>query len=107
MPIDISIIVFFLSLIFLWSAISKIKGDMTDRFLSWGYPEWFAIVLGIAELLAVIMLWRPSTQFFSLLFMGLLMIAAIATLFTNRELAHRYLPPIAVLGLISTLIYLS
>lgn len=107
MPINISIILFLLSLIFVWSGISKIKGDMTDRFLTWGYPEWFATILGTTELLAVVLLWQTKTQFFSLLFMFILMVAAICTLFANRELAHRYLPPIVVIGLLSILIYLS
>ncbi|MGB0931819.1 MAG: DoxX family protein [Chitinophagales bacterium] len=103
----IPILLLLLSILFLWSSINKLTGNMTDRFLTWGYPEWFAPILGVFEIIAVFMLWTTGSQFLALVFLSLLMFAAIGTLYMNGELIHRYILPFVTLFLLFTLIYLS
>lgn len=102
----IPLLLLLLSILFLWSSINKLTGRVTDRFLTWGYPEWFAPVLGVFEILAVFMLWIVGTQFLSLVFLTVLMLAAMGTLYMNGELIHRYILPFSTLCLLFTLIYL-
>ena len=101
-----SLLLLLISVVFLWSSISKLTGRMTNRFLTWGYPEWFPTILGLCEALAVFMLWFEGTQFLAIVFLTILMLAAITTLLMNNELIHRYVLPAFILILLFTLIYL-
>ena len=105
MSLTITLLLSLLSIVFLWSGIRKLTGGMTNRFLTWGYPEWLIWGLGIAELLAIPFLWMDSTRFIAVLFLLILTVILVITLMNNGELIHRYMPPITVLGLLCTLIY--
>jgi len=52
-------------------------------FGQWGYPEWFAYVAGVIEILGAILLFVPKTSRYGALLLSSTMLAAAVTLFTH------------------------
>ena len=75
-----------------------------DLFVAWGYPRWFSYVTGALELLTACLLLYPSTVMFGVVLGALIMIAALATLATNRAWNHS---PGAILMLILTAVWFA
>jgi len=57
-------------------------------FVNWGYPAWFALVVGAAEVGGAILVFVPRFAFYGAAFLAGIMVAAAITL----EL-HRSVPP--------------
>jgi uncharacterized membrane protein YphA (DoxX/SURF4 family) len=73
--------------VFLFSGISKVAGTspMADRFLYWGYPQWFLLVVGAAEILGAALLAIPKTAFYGAAVLGVVMAGAIFTHVRHTE----------------------
>ena len=72
-----------LSLGFLAAAVGKFipKSGWEARFVVWGYPTWFAPIVGAIEVLGVIGLWIPRTSQPSMLLLaGVMLEASYASL---------------------------
>ncbi len=49
------------------------------EFVGWGYPMWFASVIGAGELLGAILLLVPRFAFYSAALLAVIMLGALAT----------------------------
>jgi uncharacterized membrane protein YphA (DoxX/SURF4 family) len=56
-----------------------------EKFVNWGYPGWFAYVIGSAEIVAAIMLVRPRRRFLGAAIMTFILTGAIATHIINHD----------------------
>jgi putative oxidoreductase len=54
-----------------------------DLFVSWGYPAWFASVVGIAEVMGAIGLLVPRVAFYAATLLAGIMTAAFLTLLSH------------------------
>ncbi len=64
---------------FLVASMGKLTGNMASMFEAWGYPAWFAMFIGIAELAGAIGLLIPKTARLAILGLTALMIGAAYT----------------------------
>jgi hypothetical protein len=55
------------------------------KFVRWGYPAWFAMVIGAAEIFAAVMLLRPRRRFLGAVTLVLILTGAIATHVINHD----------------------
>jgi uncharacterized membrane protein YphA (DoxX/SURF4 family) len=84
------IITLFLALVCLRSGLMKMPGVpgvefwMRD-FLRWGYPDWFRIVVGVAELVSFLLLLLPRVAGYGASFFAVVMLGAIFTHATHNE----------------------
>lgn len=66
------------------SGLGKFTGQFWQPlFASWGYPVWFASVVGAAEILAGICLFVPWLAAYAAVVLGTIMTGAFITLFTH------------------------
>ena len=80
----------FLALVCLRSGLMKMPGVPGEEFWirdfqRWGYPDWFRIVVGIAELLSAGLLLVPRVAAYGAGLFALLMLGAICTHATHNE----------------------
>jgi uncharacterized membrane protein YphA (DoxX/SURF4 family) len=54
-------------------------------FHRWGYPDWFRLVIGIAELVSMALLLVPRLASYGASLFALVMLGAIFTHYTNNE----------------------
>ena len=74
-----------LVLAFVTSAISKFIGIATQMFAHWGYPAWFATLIGGLELLGAIGLLIQRVSLYTTLGLTVIMLAAAYTHLANHE----------------------
>src|SRR5262249_53669754 len=55
-----------------------------EKFVYWGYPAWFAMVIGGAELLAAVLLVTRRQRFLGAVLLVFILIGAIATHIINK-----------------------
>ncbi|MEZ5346890.1 MAG: DoxX family protein [Pyrinomonadaceae bacterium] len=79
------VLVVLLALGFLLASLGKLTGAQTQMFEQWGYPSWFAYIIGIAELAGAIGLLIPKFTKFAILGLTLIMIGAAFTHLANGE----------------------
>lgn len=81
------IITLFLALICLRSGLLKVTGNVfwVQDFQRWGYPDWFRIVVGIAELISMALLLVPRFASYGASVFALVMLGAIFTHATHNE----------------------
>jgi len=99
------VLVVLLALAYLASAAGKLTGAATDMFAHWGYPAWFATVIGILELTGAIGLLIPRTTRYAVLGLTLLMLGASYTHVSNHE-GFQVLRPIIFIALLWTVWWL-
>ena len=56
-----------------------------EKFIHWGYPGWFRMVVGAAELLAAVLLLLPRRRFLGAALMVFILIGAVTTHFVNHD----------------------
>ena len=78
------ILVVLLATLFGLASIGKLTGSASANFLAWGYPAWFAIVIGIAELVGAIALLVPKTTKLAILGLTAIMFGANYTHLVNQ-----------------------
>jgi uncharacterized RDD family membrane protein YckC len=78
-----------ISLIFVGAAVQKFTGKVAPNWKRWGYPMQIMYATGIAELVALALLWWPGLEILGALGLGLVLLGALATLVKHREgLSH-------------------
>ena len=81
------LITLFLALICLRSGLLKVTGNIfwVRDFHRWGYPDWFRLVVGIAELISMLLLLVPRLASFGATLFAVVMLGAIFTHATHNE----------------------
>jgi len=81
------IIALFLALVCLRSGWLKVTGNIfwVRDFHRWGYPDWFRIVVGIAELTSMVLLLVPRFAAYGTSLFVVVMLGAIYTHATHNE----------------------
>ena len=81
------IIALFLALVCLRSGWLKVTGNIfwVRDFHRWGYPDWFRIVVGIAELTSMVLLLVPRFASYGASLFAVVMLGAIYTHATHNE----------------------
>ena len=79
------VLVVLLALAFLASAAVKLTGVATRMFAHWGYPAWFAKVIGVIELAGAVGLIIPKTTRHAVLGLTVIMFGAAYTHLANHE----------------------
>ena len=78
-----------ITLIFVAAAVQKFTGKVAPNWDRWGYSRRFMYAAGIAELVALALIWWPGLELVGAAGLGLVLLGALATLAKNREgLAH-------------------
>jgi putative oxidoreductase len=83
-----------LVVVFVSSGLHKIfpSPSVVESFQCWGYPDWFRITLGVAEIAASVLLLIPSRASYAASFLATLMLGAIATHLRWQEYAGSIAP---------------
>ena len=81
------IVALFLALVCLRSGWLKVTGNIfwVRDFQRWGYPDWFRIVVGIAELTSMVLLLVPRFAGYGASLFVVVMLGAIYTHATHNE----------------------
>ena len=74
-----------LALAFLAAAAGKLTGAATRMFAYWGYPAWFATLIGMLELAGAIGLLIPKTTRYAAMGLTVIMFGAAYTHLANHE----------------------
>jgi putative oxidoreductase len=90
-----------LAIFFAINGARKLLGTMDPMFVHWGYPAWFARLIGCAELGGAALLVLPPTELVGAGVLASVMLGAIATHLVAKE-GPRALLPLLLLGLIAT-----
>ncbi len=91
------ILIVVLALLFVGAALGKLTGAATPMFEAWGYPAWFALFIGVAELAGAIGLVIPKTTRWAIYGLTAVMLGAAYTHLANGEGAQ-VLRPLIFLG---------
>ena len=96
-----------LAAMFLISGLTKFLGSaaLLETFARWGYPAWFAYLIGGVELFAGTLLLVPHLRVFGAFILTLEMFGAFLTHLTHGEAFLAFLP-LVVMGLTATVTYL-
>lgn len=76
------------------AGVGKLVGGANEIFAEWGYPAWFALVIGIVETAAAIGLLIPKTTRCAIVVLTVVMLGAIYTHLANGEAAELARPVI-------------
>ena len=81
------IITLFLAPVCLRSGLLKVTGNIfwVRDFHRWGYPDWFRMVIGIAELTSLALLLVPRFASFGASLFAAVMLGAMFTHYTHNE----------------------
>jgi hypothetical protein len=74
-----------ISVIFVGTSLLKLSGKVAPDWKRWGYPRQFMYATGVAELVAVALLWWPGLSLLGGVGLGLILLGAVATLIRHRE----------------------
>ena len=88
-----------LALFFGLAGVGKLGGGANEMFESWGYPAWFALLIGVAETAGAIGLLIPRTTRWAIYGLTAIMLGAVFTHVTNGEAAQLARPLIPTLCL--------
>ena len=89
------------SALFIAAAVPKLGdyGFFAARFEEWGYPGWFELGVGIAEIVGAIFLIIPATSFYAAGVLGLIMAGAVYTHLAFGVAAYAIVPALLFMGL--------
>ena len=74
-----------ITVIFVGTATLKLTGKVAADWQRWGYPRPFMYATGIAELVALALLWWPGLEPLGAAGLGLVLLGALATLIKHRD----------------------
>jgi putative oxidoreductase len=74
-----------LVLAFLASAAGKLTGAATQMFARWGYPGWFATLIGVLECVGAVGLLIPGVTRYAILGLTVILLGATYTHLANHE----------------------
>ena len=66
-----------------WGKLGAAAGRWHELFAGWGYPPGFSTLVGVAELVGVAALMAPALASWAALWLGAVMIGALATVLTH------------------------
>jgi uncharacterized membrane protein YphA (DoxX/SURF4 family) len=92
-----------LAVIFVVAGIINIigRGTVKTDFARWGFPDGFNIVCGGLELVGAALLLPPSTRFWGLALLGMIMTGAIFSLLRYREPISHHVPALGIATLLA------
>jgi uncharacterized membrane protein YphA (DoxX/SURF4 family) len=92
-----------LAVIFVIAGIINItgRGSVKTDFARWGFPDGFNIVCGGLELVGAALLLLPSTRFWGLALLGMIMTGAILSLLRYREPISHLAPALGIATLLA------
>jgi uncharacterized membrane protein YphA (DoxX/SURF4 family) len=95
-----------LALLFAVQGVVKLMGSpgWVARFNRWGYPHYFYLVVGAAELAGAVLLFIPKLAKFGVLLLAVVMIGATGTHLLHHE--PQVVTTLVLLALLGTLFYL-
>jgi hypothetical protein len=96
-----------ISLIFVGAAVQKFTGKVAPNWDRWGYSRQAMYATGIAELVALVLLWWPALELVGTAGLGLLLLGALATLIRHREGASHIALTAFTLLLVVAQLYVS
>ena len=73
------------ALLFGLAGLPKLGGAAGEMFMNWGYPAWFALVIGALESVGAVGLLLPKTMRWGVYLMTVIMIGAAITHLINGE----------------------
>jgi putative oxidoreductase len=81
------LVTLFLALVCLRSGLLKLTGNdfWVSDFHRWGYPDWFRMVVGIAELTSLALLLVPRFASYGASLFAVVMLGAMVTHYTHNE----------------------
>ena len=81
------VITLFLALVCLRSGWLKVTGNIfwVRDFHRWGYPDWFRLAVGVAELISAVLLLVPRLASYGASLFAVVMLGAIFTHYANNE----------------------
>ena len=79
------VIVALLALAYAIVGLGKFGPDSAEMFGAWGYPGWFAIVIGVLELAGAVGLLVPKTTRYAIIGLTVIMLGAVYTHLANGE----------------------
>ncbi len=84
----------FLACVYLMAGSAKLMGapEMVDSFQVWGYPDWFRLLVGCAEVIAAILLLIPRTTAAGAALLCLIMVGAVDTHLRWQEYIEAFVP---------------
>jgi len=91
------ILVVLLAAAFGLASLGKLSGAATEMFAGWGYPAWFATLIGVVELAGGIGLLIPRTTRLAILGLTVVMLGAAYTHLAHQE-GLQLLRPLIFLG---------
>lgn len=94
------VVTLLLAAMFLMVGGMKLLGKEDAQFIHWGYPSWFAYVIGVVELGGAILLLFPSTAALAAAMLAIVMIGATITHIRAGEISHIALPAVLLVLLI-------
>ena len=74
-----------ITLIFVGTATLKLTGRVAPDWTRWGYPRLFMYATGVAELVALALLWLPGLELLGAVALGFVLLGALATLIKHRD----------------------
>ena len=74
-----------ITLIFVATAALKLTGRVAPDWKRWGYPPLFMYATGVAELVALALLWWPGLELPGAAGLGFVLLGALGTLIKNGE----------------------
>ncbi|MDH3216428.1 MAG: DoxX family protein [Candidatus Krumholzibacteria bacterium] len=91
--------------VFLMAALGKLSGAAVEMFASWGYPAWFATLIGVLELVGAGGLLLPKTTRYAVLGLSAIMLGAAYTHLANNE-GGQVLRPLMLLTILWVVLWL-
>jgi putative oxidoreductase len=87
-----------LAFLFILSGVMKFTAkEIAEHFATWGYPDWFRILIGVIEIGAGLALLIPRIAFFAAAALGVVMVGAIYTHLAANELPEAVAPFVLLL----------
>ena len=94
-----------LACLFAFAGVLKfVSAEEAEQFAAWGYPDWFRVLIGAAEVAGGLGLLLPRTASLAAAGLGVVMVGAVWT-----HLGHGEIPkasvPFVILGLLAAVAY--
>jgi hypothetical protein len=96
-----------ITLIFAGAALQKFTGSVAPNWDRWGYPRRFMYATGVAEVVALALLWWPGLERVGAAGLALVLLGALATLIRHREGARHMALSALTLLLVMAQLYRS
>ncbi len=95
------------TVVFVGAAYQKFTGKVAPDWARWGYPPYVMYATGLAELVAVVLLWWPGLTLVGVALVAMILMGALVTLVRHRETASHVALPALTLFMSLVILYLS